>query len=331
VSIRFGLAILFEIVRKGNEGLLLAGKQAAIGILDSWLIRSKVNAVQGKSGFQPNELGRGRWRILDRHLGGSLGVEAAGIAAGCSHRDRTWGSAGRIQSCGAAATGNAAGGCGPPADVNLGVVRTAAVATDGGGRASLDCRWVSRTRNGRRIPGRFLHGKGRRASGLAVSLHSGIGDASGGGITAAGRAIGVNSGGVVLAGDLAAGAAPGVVQSVSGIKVAAGGGRGRRLTGHNFTGIDGATGRDWRRFTLAPEHKHHATLQPYASDVGGGDGRVGTKVMIGECEICPDQAQGEVSTQVQVETAASQEAESVIPLKQIGRKPMPAQQNFQKG
>ena len=56
MSIRLGLEVRFEVFRQRSQGLLLAGKETAVGIRDSWLIGCKVNTVQGKSGFEFYEL-----------------------------------------------------------------------------------------------------------------------------------------------------------------------------------------------------------------------------------------------------------------------------------
>src|ERR1035437_8309783 len=94
VSIRLRLEILLEIFRQRNKGLPLAFKQAAVGIRDSRQICRKVSAVQRKSGFQFQELRRGR-RVLYHPLGGSRSVQAARVAAIRTYRNRAGWSTGR--------------------------------------------------------------------------------------------------------------------------------------------------------------------------------------------------------------------------------------------
>src|SRR5271166_2111184 len=240
VGVRLRLEILSEILRKGNEDLLLAGKQATIRSSDSGLIGRKINTVQGKLDFQSSKLFRTWRRVLHHDLGGRLGVQATYVAARGSHRDRASGSTGRIQNCSAATPRNAATARGPSTHGHGDVVRTGAGATDGGAYPGVNCRRTRRTRKERRNFRRLLHGEGRHTPGFAALLHLEVRDTGDGRVAPGCQAICVNVRGIVPAVYFAACAAPIVHQCMFGIEVITRSTHAYRLTHHDFARTDGA-------------------------------------------------------------------------------------------
>src|SRR5271170_2796828 len=127
------------------------------------------------------------------------------------------------------------------------------------------------------------------------------------------------------------GTAPAKCDGTLGIEIGSFGGRGHGLTGKDLARPHRANCHGWSYspFATAP-HKYQTSLESCASDIGRGNHRRRTVLMIRKHVIGSKQTPGEMSTQFQIKTAADQQADFVIVSEDFRCQAMLAHESFEK-